>query len=416
MRFSLILAGMIFLFSPDISLFDLMPDVIGWFLIVLGLGRLADIELRAEDAKMYAKRMMLFSAVKLVMSLFSLRFSSSDLLLAAFGYAIVEMITVIPFINDLFTSVDYTAMRVGSAVNSDKLNSGRWYLYVFFTAKNLFAVLPATVSLFDSRMTGDYSDSTWFIDFDAALRVLMIFAFVLSAVTSLIMLFYFIPFWSRLIKNRDLNEKMLEHRRVTVLEVPSRMIKKNTSFSLAFFVPAVVFFFDFYIDGTDVLPTFVGFALILVGALYTQRYMNIGCKSLIILSAVGTAVSLVTYLYRFIPLAKNKFVIDYNFSKKPYTIPLALMTALLSVAVLVLLYRLAYKFNQKYTKYKLEDSVVLYMLGSIIPSGFGIALYCYPNLNTTFVFPSLIFGISYCAVGAYYLVKLGKQIKHDNKD
>ena len=416
MRFSLILAGMIFLFSPDISLFDLMPDVIGWFLIVLGLGKLADIEMRAEDAKLYAKRMILFSAVKLVISLFSLRFSSSDLLLAAFGYAIVEMITVVPFINDLFKSIDYTAMRVGAVVDSDKLNSGKWYLYVFFTVKNLFAVLPATVSLFDSSMTGEYSANTWFIDFAAAMRTLMIFAFLLSAVMSVIMLVYFIPFWSRLIRNRDLNTRMLEHRRITVLEVPSRMVKKNTSFVLSLFVPAVVFFFDFYIDGTDVLPTFVGFALILAGAIYTERYMGVGCKMLIGVSAVGTVVSAVTYAYRFIPLAKNKFVIDYNFSEKPYTVYLAALTALLTVVAFVLLYRLAGEFNRSYTKYSLEDSRVLYMLGSIIPAGFGFALYCYPNLNTTFVFPSMIFGISYCALGANYLIKLGKQIKHDNKD
>ncbi len=407
---------MIFLFSPDISLFDLLPDVIGWFLVVLGLSRLSDIEMRAEDAKSLAKRMLLFSAVKLVLSLFAFRFNSSDLLLAAFSYGIVEMITVIPLVNNLFTGLDYTAMRVNAPLDSDKLGNAKWYLYIFFALKNFLAVLPATVSFFDSRLTGDYSADTWFVDFDAAMRMIMVFAFFLSAVMSIVMLCFFIPFWVRIAKNRDLNTKMCEHRRVTVLELPTRMIKKNTSFVFSLFAPAVVFFFDFYIDGVEVLPTFVGFGAIFAAAVFVHKKMGHSCRALIALSALGTAVSLSAFLYRLIPLVKNKFVIDYNFSSKPYTVPVSLLTSVLMAVTLVLLYSLAGKFNKSYTKYKLEDSLVLYMIGGVILSAFSFVLYSYPDFNTTFVFPSLVFGIPFCALGAYYFVKLGRQIKKDNKD
>lgn len=407
---------MIFLFSPDISMFDLAPDVIGWFLITLGLVRLSDIEMRAEDAKQSAKRMMLFSAVKLVISLFSLRFSSSDLLLASFCYAIVEMITVIPFVNNLFTSLDYTAMRVDASLDSDKLNMAKWYLYVFFTVKNAIAVLPATVALFDSSVTGDYSENTWFIDFDAVMRTLILVAFLISLLTTVVMLVYFIPFWTRLARDRSLNGRMLEHRRETVLSVPARMVKKNTAFVFSMFIPAVVFFFDFYIDGIDVLPTFVGFALAVAGGLYAKRYMGLSCTALIVTSAMGTAVSLASFVYRLVPLVKNKFVIDYNFSAKTFTLPLSVATSVLTAAVLVMLFVTAGEFNKRYTKYHLEDSLALYMVGGVILAVFDCLLYAFPKYNTTFVFPSIIYGAAFCSLGAYYFVKLGKQIKHDNKD
>lgn len=416
MHFSLILAGMIFLFSPDISMFDLLPDVVGWFLITLGMGRLSDIEMRAEDAKQSAKRMMLFSAVKLVISVFSLKFSSSDLLLAAFCYGIVEIITVIPFVNNLFMSIDYTAMRVGTSLDSDRMNSAKWYLYVFFAVKNVLAILPATVSIFDSSLTGEYSANTWFIDFAALMRTLMLLAFFVSLVMTVVMLVYFIPFWRRLIRNRDLNVKLLDHRRVTVLNVPARMVKKNTSFVLAMFMPAVIFFFDFYLDGIDVLPTFLGFALIMVGGMYAKKHMGFNCIALIAVASFGTVVSFTAFIYRLLPLIRNKFVMDYNFSAKPYTLPLASLTSLLTAVIFVLLYRTAGEFNKKYTKYKLEDSLVLYMLGGVILAGFDFALYAYPRYNTTFVFPSIFFGILFCALGTYYFAKLRRQIKHDNKD
>ena len=162
MRFSLIFAGLIFIFSPDIALFDFLPDVIGWFLITLGITPLADIELRAEDAKALSLRMMLFSAVKLAVSLFTFRFGTADMLLVTFSYGVVEIITVIPFVTNLFTALDYSAMRIGPSLNSDKINGIKWYMYIFFVIKNLLAFLPATTALFDTEATGNLSADTWY--------------------------------------------------------------------------------------------------------------------------------------------------------------------------------------------------------------------------------------------------------------
>lgn len=416
MHFSLVLVGLLFIFSPDISLLDLLPDFVGWLLIIMGISRLADIEMRTEDAKALSRRMVLITLVKLVLSLFTFRFSSADLLLASFSYAIVEIITVIPLVSNLFTGLDYCAMRVGSPLDSNKLNTAKWYLYVFFVLKNVFAVIPATVSLFDSRMTGDFSTNTWFINFDAALRVLMVFCFFLSCVVSVVMLVYFIPFWRDIVKNRDLNGKMVENRRESVLEVPSRMLKKNTGAILSVLSFSVVFFFDFYLDGTDILPTFIGFGGVAIAGILARKNMGLKTLPLTVTSLVGFGVSLTAFLYRFIPLMKNGFVIDYSFSDKPLTLLLSALTALFTAIVFILLFILAGGFNREYTKYKLEENTVLYMLGGGALALFDFFLYAYPQYNTTFVFPSLIFGISFSALSAYYLLKLKKQISKDNKD
>lgn len=415
MHFSLIFWGMFFIFSPDISVFDLLPDVIGWFLIVLGLGRLSDIEMRADDAKLLAKRMMLFSAAKLGLSLFMFRFSSSDLLLVTFSYAILEMITVIPLIGDMFKGLDYTAMRVDAPLDSDKLNTAKWYLYVFFVIKNALAVLPTTVALFDSNITGEFKASSWFVNFDAAMRVMMIIAFFMAVLLFIVMLCFFAPFWFRIARNRDLNAKLFDYRQKNVMEIPACMIRKNTSFVLSMFTTGVIFFFDFYLDGTDVLPTFVGFMLIFAGALYAKKRMGHSCTLLMAVSAIGGVISLAAFLYRFIPLTRNSFVIDYGFSSKPYTVALGALTAIFSAIIFILIFRLAGKFNIKYTKYNLPDSLTLYMFAGVILSGFGMLLYCFPDKNTTFVFPSLVFGSAFCGLGAYYFIKLKKQIIHDNK-
>lgn len=413
MRFSLILLGLIFVFSPDITLFDLLPDVIGWFFITLGLTPLADIEMRGEEAKRLSLRMMLISGVKLAVSLFTFRFSTSDMLLATFAYGIVEIITVIPFVTNLFTALDYSAMRITPSLDSDKVSGVKWYMYVFFVLKNVLAFLPATVGLFDTEATGNLSADTWFVDFEAAMRVFMVFAFFLSAVISLVSLIYVGQFFLSLIKNKELKANMMKHRRDEVLSKENVMTVKNTSFVLTFFLSSMLFFFDFYVDALDVLPTFVGFLLVFSTSVFMKTRMKRNCIVLTILSFVGLLTSLFSFLYRLYWGEKTSFVLTYSFGEKPLTLPLGVITAVLSALVIILILKEAKDFNEKYTKYKIDDNVALLMTGGAVESFFGVMLYAFPSLNTTFVFPSIVFGVAYTALTLNFFFKLKRQISKD---
>ncbi len=415
MRFPLILCGFIFIVSPDISIFDFLPDVIGWFLIVLGITPLADIEMRAEDAKVLALRMMLFSAVKTVLSLFTFRFGTADMLLVTFSYSLVELITVIPFTTNLYTAIDFSSMRLGVKLDSDKINSVRWFTYVFFFLKNAFAFLPATVAFFDTESTGELSATTWFIDFEAAMRVLMVLAFFLSVVLSVAGICYISPFFARLNKNKELIIAMRQCREETVLSKPNVMIKKNTGFVLTYFSFALLFFFDFYLDSIDVLPTFVGFFLVMIAAFFMKKRMGVKATALTVVSLTGFAVSLLTAVYKYYHSARVKFVVDYAFTSKTFTVPLSLITAIFTAAVIFLIFRTAGEFNKEYTKTKLDESISLFMVGGVVESFFGFVLYAFPKLNTTFVFPSLIFGAFFLPMSMGYILKLKKQISKDNR-
>ncbi len=415
MRFPLILCGFIFIISPDISIFDFLPDVIGWFLIVLGITPLADIEMRAEDAKVLALRMMLFSAVKTVLSVFTFRFGTADMLLVTFSYSILELMTVIPFTSNLFMAVDYSSMRLGVKLDSDKINSVRWFTYVFFFLKNAFAFLPATVAFFDTESTGELSADTWFIDFQVAMRVLIVFAFFLSIVLSVTSIFYICPFFARLNKNKELISAMCRCRKETVLSKANVMIKKNTGFILTYFSFALLFFFDFYLDSLDVLPTFVGFFLVIVATVFMKRRMRVKASLLTATSCLGFTVSLITFIYKYYHGAKVKFVVDYAFASKAFTIPLSALTAVLSAAVIFLIFKMAGEFNKEYTKTSLDENTLLFVIGGVVEAFFGFVLYAFPKLNTTFVFPSLIFGAFFVPMGMGYMMKLKKQISKDNR-
>lgn len=415
MRFSLILLGFFFITSPDISIFDFLPDVIGWFLITLGLFRLSDIEMRAEDAKALSLRMMLFSTVKLVLSLFTFRFGTADMLLVTFCYSIVELVTVIPFTTNLFTALDYSSMRLGVKLNSDKLSSVRWFTYVFFSLKSLLTLLPATVAFFDTESTGNLSASTWFIDFEAAMRVLMVLSFFLAVLLGASTFVYLASFFIGIIKNKDLNEAMKKSLEEKVLSKPNMMLKKRTSFTLTFLSFSLLFFSDFYLDALDIFPTFIGFFLVLAAAIYVKRKMGLNTLYLTASSAIGLAVSALSFAYRLYHGIKTNFVVEYVFADKPFTMVLGAMTAVMTFITLLLVFKLASDFNRDYTKTKLEESTSLYSLGGIVSAFLGFMLYALPQLNTTFVFPSIIYFAVYTSLAVNYLIKLKKQISKDNR-
>ena len=54
MGFGFLLAGAIFLFDPFINIFDILPDVIGYALIVYGLSRLSDLAIPFSRSERYS--------------------------------------------------------------------------------------------------------------------------------------------------------------------------------------------------------------------------------------------------------------------------------------------------------------------------------------------------------------------------
>ncbi|MBE6700882.1 MAG: hypothetical protein E7582_03215 [Ruminococcaceae bacterium] len=416
MGFSLIFWGLIFLLSPDVATFDFLPDFLGWIMIALGLDKLGELEERLFDAKKLAKRMIGFSIVKVVFSFFTFTMGTSDMLLVTFSYMIFEVLTVFSFASNLLIGLDYLAVRLDAPLNSDRINMAKWYLYVFFALKNALMVLPTTVTFLDSKTTGNYSEDTWFIDFEGAMHVFMIFAFLLSVVITIVMLSFFIPFFREIKKNTLLQEKTLLSYKETVLNSKSRMLKKNSSVVLTLFAFGILFFCDLYVDYLDVLPTFIGFVLISVGGIFANKKLGQKTIPLTLVSCVGAVLSLANFLYRLLPMAKNKFVFDYTFAEKPLSIVLSFLSAVSLIITIFLLVKTLSYMNKAYLKDPLQDSLFLYSLGGVVLGFFAFFLYSFPSLNTTFVFPSAIFGVTFIALFINYVIKLKKQISTDNKE
>ena len=64
-RFGMLGAGLFFLFNPNINIIDVLPDAVGYFLILVSIGKLCDLCPELEDARSAFIRMFWISLAKL---------------------------------------------------------------------------------------------------------------------------------------------------------------------------------------------------------------------------------------------------------------------------------------------------------------------------------------------------------------
>ncbi len=149
MKIGYILAGMIFLFNPHINIVDVLPDVIGYILILHGLFKISDLERNLLSARKNFLKLAWLSAVKLSCLLITPIFDETLYLLFTFCFGILEIMWMIPAFIDLFAGISflesrYTGHRTrydpsrrsrfGGVVDKTDFADGRMYFEIY--AKN----------------------------------------------------------------------------------------------------------------------------------------------------------------------------------------------------------------------------------------------------------------------------------------
>ncbi len=411
-----LLFGFLFLSSPDIIIFDILPDFIGYIFILSGLSRLADIDERAADAKKLAKRLLVLAAVKFVFSFYLGALQKTNLLLVVFSLAILDLILILPFLKEFFHSIDYTATRQGVMLSSKKLSETRLVFVFFFILKDILMVLPSTVSLVDPSETGDYSSNLWYIDFKALTNVLTVISFFFMILLGLFMAVWAVRFFVYLLKNHELCRKLYENYERSVLLVPSRVISKGARQTSALLISSFFFLVDFYVDFIDVLPSVVGFLLILIYSLAVQKKLKINTVCLTVTSSLGTLISLFAFVYRFYWHRKLQASVEFAFSDKRYTLILAIGVSVFLLVSFSLALVVLSKLKETYAGERDGGRTVVLILLSAILAAFNFILYAFPEKNAAFVFPNVIFAAAFVFISYDSTKAVLQGILNKNRD
>jgi hypothetical protein len=298
MGFGFLLAGMIFLFDPFINIFDIMPDAIGYALIIYGLAKLSDIELKVAEARrrMTSAFYVAIGRLATVVLSFVMEFDATLTLVFAFAFATLEIFFVIPAFNMLFESLEYSCMRFSASTINNKAENLQKITPIFVVVRAVCAVVPQLTAL--KNEYGYVGDETGLEESGVITLALMAICAVISFVFGIIWISAAAPYFKALKNNKEMNEYFLTRYTAEVESDESLHIKRSIKRFVSLLFASLFLFICVPIDEYYIVPDFLAPVLMLLGFYFAKKYTS-EYKNTALICAAGAVASLAAYIFLF---------------------------------------------------------------------------------------------------------------------
>ncbi len=309
--FGYFIAAIIFLANPCINIIDILPDFFGYLFLIAGLSKWADLCPNTSVALQGIKRLRWFMLLKLLLSLLVPVVDDTFVLVFTFSFAVIELIYVLPAASKLFDGLEYFGTRFDGKAVFANLKTLRSLTGIYFVLKSVFCVLPELCSLGSSEYYG-YITSTQVnvMSFKAPLMALNLF---MCALLAILWLVNALPYINRLSKDTPFLIRVLHDYEVEVGNNTGLAIRRTVHTAISFIIAGCVFFPNLWMDGVNVIPTFVG-AVFLTAAAVTLSKASHVSKTTIIAQIVFAVMSAASYALALIfELRYGIDMIQYSF-------------------------------------------------------------------------------------------------------
>lgn len=317
-----VLAGSIFLISPMFAVVDVLPDFIGYALILFGVSKLADINDKIALSAKYFRRLVMLGLARMFAILLVYGMSSpverpTLQLLCSFVLCLLDCITLIPAWKNLSAGLLYLSTRHGGQAVFDKaygqkrptsqqtlLERVTQSTIVFLIAREVFSVLPEFSVLNSEHGGADVSLRVTLYDFIGFMRLV---CGIIVLVWGIAWVVRFIRFCLHMGKDKTFFAVMTEKYRQEVLTRPELFARRSVKRAMVFMCVGVAFSVDFFLSELHttpicVTPDFLMGLSILVGLLIIRRYVK-GSKW------VAATLSAAVY----IPLALAEWIMQLSY-------------------------------------------------------------------------------------------------------
>ncbi|MFQ9147235.1 MAG: hypothetical protein ACLR5G_02810 [Eubacteriales bacterium] len=149
-----LIASAVFFFNPCINIIDPLPDFFGVVLLINGLRKWGDLCPGISDAIQGLQKLRWLMLLKMLFMALVPIVDDTYVLIFTFGFAILELIYMLPAIGRIFDGFEYFGTRFnGRSVYRDYKNV-RTLTYMFFVGKSILVVLPELCSLSSYEYSG----------------------------------------------------------------------------------------------------------------------------------------------------------------------------------------------------------------------------------------------------------------------
>lgn len=325
--FGLMIAAVIFLMNPTVQLVDILPDLVGYILLVAGLRYLADLNESIGEAREKFKKMFFVGAAKLIVFLMSFgglvspQEQSNFILVACLSFCVIDLLILIPAVRALFAGMMQLATKYGSVAifatkphklpcmpkrgfKNDKqkrafemrvkrveyknarlrcaLEKLQTLTIAFVFAKPIVALLPE----FSALSSTEYNEGL--IDFYDFISLFRGFGFLILLPFSIVWAIRVFRFLGSLRRDVDFCGLCLVHYQAEVLPHTDLFTRRAVYAAMSVFGLAMIFSLDFYLEYYNVIPDTLCAAFMIAGALLIRKYVT-NWKP-VVLSAAGYGV------------------------------------------------------------------------------------------------------------------------------
>ena len=341
MGLGLVAAGMFFLINPLVNIIDIIPDFIGYIMIVCGLDRLADMEDHFASAKKYFLILAVASAVKCGACLLLPFIDATFIILLSFVFAVGEAICFIPAITSLFGGFHYYGLRLESNVcygihknvtrkdeNGNKVtafvkihssDSILAFSVIAFIIRALSSFLPQVPSIFSGGNgvinAGPQTDWTYFMPH------MYILGGVIALAVSLPWAFRFKKYIEGITEDKNLISEWETTYEENIAHDECHFADKKTMAVWIITILAAVFCFSIYIDYVNWLPCGVACIFFAVAAILLRKTSKMALPTAIVgfLGAVPAALEVIwQYQYAALKYTPSSFMYGIGRSDELY--------------------------------------------------------------------------------------------------
>lgn len=258
-----------FLFNPVISNIDLIPDFIGYLLIMKALSKPSYIYGDAEDAYISARKMCIISFVKTITILLGSFNDASMSLLLSFSFLLVELIFGIPFIINLFKFFSTISVEIGNGEVADSSNVIKYYTVFTMIIRLVLAMLPDLTAL----TMNNGVDTVTIPDLTGFRPTLFVLSLAISLLFCLVWFVIIIMFSKKTI-TKSFTMKCESEYNIHSLNNKPFFEGKRTAVSLFVMIVGFVFLFDIGYQYYVITPDFIAYlvAICAFAYLFIKKY------------------------------------------------------------------------------------------------------------------------------------------------
>ena len=343
MKYSLLLFGILFLVTPELSFLDVLPDFIGLLLLSKALSYLSEISPSAESAVQLLRRGALISGIQcaFILPMMSVTVSDSALqLLFVVVFHLLRLLYLIPAFRDLFAALRYLSDKHGTSL--PLLSVLSVFAPIALVCHTALTILPQLVFLkveeFGVRypLTADVG-ANGRTTYQTLLHFSLLSSLLLFTLWSLL----FIVFFVSLKRKREWNQSIRE----AVAAAPrslSKAVLSSVKPSLSLLTAAAFCSVVLSLDGLPLLPPALApFLLFLAMGRLSKVSLKGKKRTFRFLPILGAVAGLLLhlFLYIFCEMYGETALYDFASVERPFSLP---MTMEIVYSIFMILTQLAF--------------------------------------------------------------------------